>query len=230
MWRALCLLSIGFAALPAGAGDAKRGAESYRACVACHSLEPDVHLTGPSLDGAWGRKAGTAERYIRYSKALKESGIVWDETTLNAWLAGPADLVPGTYMVLRMMPRDEGERGDLIAFLKLATAPGGAKAVRQAGLILDAYIAGQAPEPLNGQPVKAQVTGVRHCEDSYFITTADGVETPYWEMNVRLKIDSRSTGPTPGKPVVADAGMMGDRISVVFASLPELKQFLVEKC
>ena len=29
-------------------GDAKRGASVYRACVACHSLEPGVHLTGPS--------------------------------------------------------------------------------------------------------------------------------------------------------------------------------------
>ena len=31
------------------AGDAKRGAQVYRACVACHALEPGLHLSGPSL-------------------------------------------------------------------------------------------------------------------------------------------------------------------------------------
>src|SRR5687768_6260798 len=97
----LSLLSL--LALSASAhaeGDARKGAEYYRACVSCHSLVPGVHLTGPSLAGAWGRKAGTAEGYIRYSEKLKNSGIVWDENTLGAWLADPNGLVPGTYMVL----------------------------------------------------------------------------------------------------------------------------------
>lgn len=75
-----------------------------------------------------------------------------------------------------------------------------------------------------------RVTAIRHCGDSYFITTADGRVTPFWEMNVRLKIDTRPTGPEPGKPVVADAGMQGDRVSVIFSSIEEIKRIVEEKC
>src|SRR3546814_2981403 len=60
-------------AAAAAEGDPKRGAEVYRACVACHALEPDLHLSGPSLDGFWGRQAGTAESFGRYSAGLKRS-------------------------------------------------------------------------------------------------------------------------------------------------------------
>ena len=74
------------------------------------------------------------------------------------------------------------------------------------------------------------MTRVRHCGDTYFIKTADGAETPYWEMNVRLKLDTRDTGPAPGKPAVIGAGMTGDRVSIVFASLDELTSFVVEEC
>ena len=74
------------------------------------------------------------------------------------------------------------------------------------------------------------MTKIRHCRDSYFVTTADGTETPYWEMNLRLKLDTRDTGPEPGKPVIVGSGMMGDRASVVFARLEELTRFIEEGC
>ena len=34
-------------------------------------------------------------------------------------------------------------------------------------------------------------------------------------------------GPSPGKPVLAPAGMRGDRAQVVFSGLDDLKRFLV---
>jgi len=52
-------------------GDPKRGGENYRACVACHSLESNAHLTGPSLAGLFGRGAGEAAGFDRYSPGLK---------------------------------------------------------------------------------------------------------------------------------------------------------------
>src|SRR3546814_3016689 len=58
-------------AAAAAEGDPKRGAEVYRACVACHALEPDLHLSGPSLDGFWGRQAGTAERSEEHTSELQ---------------------------------------------------------------------------------------------------------------------------------------------------------------
>src|SRR3546814_16586931 len=72
-------------------------------------------------------------------------------------------------------------------------------------------------------------TKVQHCRDSYCVTTADGAETPFWEMNVRLKLDTRETGPEPGKPAILGAGMAGDRVSIVFSSLEELTSFVTEE-
>jgi cytochrome c len=72
--------------VPAAAqtGDAARGERLFRACAPCHSLEPNRSMTGPSLAELWNRKAGGLTRFSRYSPALKSSGIVWDDNTLEA--------------------------------------------------------------------------------------------------------------------------------------------------
>ena len=211
------------------AGDPHRGGELYRSCVACHSLEPDVHLTGPSLAETWGQKAGKAEGYNRYSAGLKAAEFDWDADTLNAWLAGPAAMIPGTYMTFPGIGDDQA-RSDLIAFLAIAMARRGADAVVAQQLAPREHVQGQAPEPLKGAPPEQQVQAIRHCGDSFFVKTADGKETPFFEMNVRLKLDTRSTGPEPGKPVIVGSGMMGDRVSIIFASVVDLTRFVVEKC
>jgi cytochrome c len=210
-------------------GDAKRGAQVYRSCVACHSLEPGVHLSGPSLAGLWDKPAGKIAGFVRYSKGLKSADFVWNAETLFAWVADPQVMVPGTYMTFRGI-EDEQPRADIIAFLKIAMAPGGDKRVVEQGLVPAAYVRGQQPQPLASASDKERVTAIRHCGDSYFITTADGATSPFWEMNVRLKLDTRATGPTPGKPVVAGAGMQGDRVSVIFSSVEEIKRLVEEKC
>lgn len=149
--------------------------------------------------------------------------------TLNAWLANPQAMIPGTYMIFPGI-EDAKARADLVAFLAIAMAPGGADAVVSQGLAPGDYVQGQTPEPLAGAPAEQQVTRIRHCGDGYFVTTGDGAETPFFEMNVRLKLDTRSTGPEPGRPVIVGAGMMGDRVSVIFASVADLTRFLVEEC
>ena len=77
-----------------GAGNPENGAEIYQQCVACHSLEPKLHLTGPSLAGVFDRKAGTAPDFLRYSSALKNADVVWDAKSLDAWLKNPRDPQP----------------------------------------------------------------------------------------------------------------------------------------
>src|SRR6266436_3660966 len=74
-------------------GDAESGAQLYRACAGCHSLVPDRNMTGPSLSGVWGRKAGTLQSFERYSPALKASVVVWDAAALDQWLKAPAELI-----------------------------------------------------------------------------------------------------------------------------------------
>jgi cytochrome c len=224
-----CVLASGGISVANADGDAKAGAKNYRACAACHSLEPGVHLTGPSLAGLWGKKAGTLQDFVRYSKELRSAGLVWDENTLNAWLAYPERLVPGNYMVFRGI-EDNKARGDLIAFLKDAMSPGGAKSVVDKGLIRKEAALGQSPEPLHDVGADQQVTAIRHCHGTYFVTTADGKERPYWEMNVRLKTDTAGTGPKPNQPVIVGAGMMGDRVSIVFADPDEIGRTVKAQC
>ncbi len=213
----------------AGEGDAGRGGELYRACVACHTLEPGLHTSGPSLAGIMGRAAGAVDGFVRYSPSLRGAGFDWDTVALDAWIADPEAMAPGTYMVFRGIA-DEQARADLVAFLAVAAAPGGAEKAVADGLIPEAYIRGQAPKPIADAPPFARISAIRHCGDSFFITTGDGDETPYWEKNVRLKIDSAETGPPPGVPVILLSGLRGDRVSVIFSTLAELQSLIAEKC
>src|SRR6185437_10182087 len=79
-------------------GDAQQGALLFSACAACHSLKLGQNMTGPSLAGVWGRKAGSLPDFVRYSVALKGSNAVWNAQTLDRWLKSPAQFIPGNYM------------------------------------------------------------------------------------------------------------------------------------
>jgi len=70
-------------------GNAGRGQRVFGACAACHSLQPDQNMTGPSLSEVWDRKAGSVASFSRYSSALKSADIVWNDKTLDDWIADP---------------------------------------------------------------------------------------------------------------------------------------------
>lgn len=228
LWLAL-LAGLHVVSASAADGDPKRGAQVYRACVACHALEPGLHLTGPSLGNVLGRAAGKGPGYLRYSPGLKEAAFEWNAAALDGWVKNPAEMIPGNYMAFEGLS-DAKARADLIAFLEFAGAPGGGERAVADGLMPATYLRAQAPEPVRDAPPQAHVLSIRHCGDSYFIKTADGRETPYWEKNIRLKIDSVETGPPRGVPVLVGAGMRGDRFSVIFASIADLTAIVQEKC
>ena len=119
---AVLLLSVLPAAAAAAgdpaAGDPGRGAAVYERCQACHSLERN--RTGPKHCGLLGRKAGGVAGFS-YSKALKDSGILWDAESLDRFLENPFKAVPGTRMGYAGV-KDPQERADLIAFLAAAGA------------------------------------------------------------------------------------------------------------
>lgn len=92
------------------------------ACRACHGLAPgDPSPLGPPLHGMFGRPAASLPDF-KYSRALKESGIVWTEETLDAWLARPDGFIPGNDMAFAGF-RSADDRRALIAYLKMQTAP-----------------------------------------------------------------------------------------------------------
>jgi cytochrome c len=107
------LLVVWDAAPSFASGDAAHGAKVYQDCMICHSL--DKNEIGPLHRDVFGRKAGSVPGYD-YSAALKASDIVWNDTTLDTWLADPQALVPGTKMTFSV--DDAQDRADVIAFLK----------------------------------------------------------------------------------------------------------------
>ena len=116
------VLSVSLLAAPASAlaaGDAKQGQRVFNKCKACHALVEGQRRIGPTLYGMFGRKAGTLEGFS-FSSAMKDSGVVWDEKTLDDYLAKPREFMPGTRMAFPGLPKKE-ERDDLIAYLKEAT-------------------------------------------------------------------------------------------------------------
>lgn len=122
MFRTLLAVAM-IAAVPtlaAADGDAAKGEKVFRKCKACHTVDEPKNKVGPHLDGIIGRKAGAAEGFA-YSDAMKNSGLTWDEATLDAYLKDPKGTVPGNKMIFAGLPKDD-ERADLIAYLKTATA------------------------------------------------------------------------------------------------------------
>ncbi|HEX6959116.1 MAG TPA: cytochrome c family protein [Ferrovibrio sp.] len=101
----------------AASGDPARGEQIYQRCIACHSLERN--RTGPKHCGLFGRRAGSVPGYA-YSRAMAKSGIIWDEKSLDRFLANPLTALPGTKMGYAGI-RDAQERADLIAWLRSAT-------------------------------------------------------------------------------------------------------------
>lgn len=95
------------------------GEKVFRKCKSCHSLKEDKNKVGPSLYGLFGREAGTVEGY-RYSKAMKNSGIVWDDRILNVFIAKPKLTVPKTRMSFRGIRKEE-DRKAVIEYLRGAT-------------------------------------------------------------------------------------------------------------
>jgi cytochrome c len=230
--HAVLILALGLVnAANAQDSDATKGAQAYRLCAACHSLKPGVHLSGPSLADLWGKKAAANRSYRRYTAALEKAGpdIVWDENSLNAWVADPQAMVPGTTMTFRGI-KDNQTRSNLIAFLRLALAPGGDVAVVRQGLISERRVEGQIPQDVSQAASNQRIKEIHHCRDTYFVTTANGARFPFWETNVRLKTDTSPRGPRQGEAVLLSSGMVGDRVSIVFSSLADLKVIIAERC
>ena len=112
----LCLQSA-----PAQAqANATAGATLFASrCAACHSLAP-TRKPGPMLSGIYGRRAGSVAGYA-YSNALKRSAVIWNDKTLDRWLAGPPAYIPGVNMQAQV--DSAADRRALIAYLKSISRP-----------------------------------------------------------------------------------------------------------
>jgi cytochrome c len=100
-------------------GDAAKGEKIFKKCKTCHTLVAGKKKPGPNLENLFGRTAGTVEGF-KYSKAMVESGIVWDEATLDEYLTKPKAMIPKTKMAFAGLKKED-QRADLIAYLMEAT-------------------------------------------------------------------------------------------------------------
>ena len=112
----IVIFSIAIAIDIANAANPVNGKKIFKKCVACHSLQEGKNKIGPSLYNLLDRKIGSVEGY-KYSKAMKNSGVVWDEESLDKFLTKPRKFIPKTKMAFRGI-KNKSLRDDLISFLK----------------------------------------------------------------------------------------------------------------
>lgn len=71
-------------------------------CKACHGGTAPADLPiGPSLVGIIGKRAATQADGV-HSRAVMDSGTVWDRDSLRRFLSAPSREIPGTYMPIRL--------------------------------------------------------------------------------------------------------------------------------
>jgi len=120
---AALVMAAGIAQAQMPAGDATKGEQVFKKCVACHAVEEGKHKVGPSVYGVVGRKAGTTD-FARYV-GLKNVDFVWTEENIFEYLADPTAFVksktenPRSGMAYKLP--DTQDRADVIAYLKTLT-------------------------------------------------------------------------------------------------------------
>jgi len=150
---AAALLLAAFAVVPAKAQDAAAGAKVFNKCKACHAVgEGAKNKVGPQLNGILGRAAGSVEGY-KYSKPMTEqgaAGLVWDQASLEAYVADPKGFVKGTKMAFAGLKKPE-DIANLLTYLGTFDENGAAEAPAPAAAPA-ATPAPAAPAPADPPP------------------------------------------------------------------------------
>jgi cytochrome c len=159
---------------------------------------------------------------------MKSSDVIWKEKTLDGYLENPAQFMPGNHMTFPGVP-DEKTRKSIIAFLKEAGPKSGDQQTAQAPR--GGMSGMQRPVPnLKTAADSSRIKSISYCHDTFKVTTFDGNTRDFWERNLRFKTDSSEEGPERDTPAIVNAGMMGDRASIIFSSPEEISRFIVRGC
>lgn len=89
---------------------------SFAVCAACHATVPGKNGLGPSLAGIWGEKAGAVPGFT-FSQAMLDSGLTWNQGSLDRYLADPRGVVPGTKMAFGGV-KDAAKRQEIIDYIR----------------------------------------------------------------------------------------------------------------
>ena len=113
LWAIAVLVALQ-SPLASRADEIADGRAAFARCSGCHAVTGRERL-GPHLNGVIGRKAGSVPGF-HYSAAMKRSGIVWNKTTLEEYLANPQKEVPGNRMPFAGL-QDPKKRDEIAAYL-----------------------------------------------------------------------------------------------------------------
>jgi cytochrome c len=133
--------------------DAAKGAEVFKKCAACHTInQGGANGIGPNLYATVGEAEAEGKAGFAFSDALKAKGGKWDFDALNAWLTSPRKFAPGTKMTFAGLSNPK-DRADVILYLNsqgsnlpLPKAPAAAPAGKDGAAPAD----GNASAPADG--------------------------------------------------------------------------------
>ncbi len=114
----MVMTACGGGGTPAPKGDPELGKAIYVQCSECH--QPNENVEGPRHCGVVGRPAASIPDF-EYSQAMRDSGLVWNEKTLDEFLTSPFTYVNGTKMGFAGLDNPK-DRADVIAYLKQVSA------------------------------------------------------------------------------------------------------------
>ena len=114
IWIIWCLSVILIMCMCVSVTYAADGQKIFKRCVSCHSLTKNK--MGPALGNIFGKKAGSVKRY-RYSKAMRNSDIIWTDCTLDQFLIKPRKYIKGTKMRFSGLKK-KSQRDAVIKYLK----------------------------------------------------------------------------------------------------------------
>ena len=121
--RRRVVLALILTSVSTARADPVRGERVFQRCYACHSVVAgEDKLPGPNLSCVLGRRAGTVPGF-EFSPAMIEAGaargLVWTRAALDAFLADPQRVVPGTAMGPSGLPGAD-DRRDVLDYLEQA--------------------------------------------------------------------------------------------------------------
>ncbi len=133
------------------AGDPAKGAETFKKCASCHSINAGgANGIGPNLHGVMGKKHGSVAGFA-YSANLLSKTETWGFANMDAWLKNPKKYVEGTKMSFAGLSKPE-DRANVIVYLN---SQGSNLPVPAAPVADAAAAAGGAPADAAAKPAEA---------------------------------------------------------------------------